>query len=107
MTQDRSITTCTITWQEITIEVSYEADWLGMHALNPEWGHAHLQLQSLEPERAELPVTETGYRSHFPARGTVEAAGGPAAFALSWLDTEARNPAWREREAASRQLSLF
>jgi len=58
-------------------------------------------------DRAVLPVTETGYRSHFVPREEVEALGGPVAYARAWLDHAARSPAWAAHMAASRQLSLF
>lgn len=54
-----------------------------------------------------LPVTETGYRSHFTSREAVEAEGGPVAYARKWLDCEAMSDAWKAREAAARQMSLF
>ncbi len=56
---------------------------------------------------APLPVTETGYRSHFIQVGLVEATGGPAAYVRRWLDEEARRPVWRRVEAAWRLLDLF
>jgi len=42
---------------------------------------SHLQLQSAD--KARLPVTETGHRSHLIAVGTVEAFGGD--LRLSWI----------------------
>ena len=56
---------------------------------------------------APLPVTETGYRSHFLAQGVVEGAGGSAAYAIAWLDAAAKGPAWRRQQEAVRQLCLF
>lgn len=44
------------TWQGIEIEASY---WPS------KWGTTdHLEIRSIRPERAPLPITETGYRSH-------------------------------------------
>jgi hypothetical protein len=109
MDQERTITASTIEWEGITIELRYEPDWLGMAAKYPNegYGHAHLELRSIAPSRSPLPVTETGYRSHFLPRGEVEATGGPAAYARAWLDQAAREPAWRRQQEAARQLSLF
>jgi hypothetical protein len=88
------------TWQGIEIEASY---W------PIKWGiTAHLEIRSIHPERAPLPITETGYRSHFHPCGTVEANGGDVvAQVTAWLDEEAAKPAWRRYVEASRQLSLF
>lgn len=61
----------------------------------------------MAPERAPLPITETGYKSHFCDRREIEAAGGPVAYALAWLDMAADSKTWREACAARRQLSLF
>ena len=100
----RSIETHTIVWRGIIVEVSYEAQWLGSGG---PFSSAHLQLNAIEPEGAILPVTETGYRSHFTDRAIIEEAGGPAAFAKAWLDEAARSKDWKDREQASRQFALF
>ena len=94
-------------WQGIVVSVSYEADWLGMSKSIPHGAVSHLEIEALSPERAVLPVTDTGYRSQFLRPGTVEGAGGPVAYAKAWLDEAAKASAWRRREEASRQLSLF
>lgn len=89
------------TWQGIEIEAIYSPR---------KWGGviAHLEIRSIAPERAPLPITETGYRSHFHACGTVEANGGDVvAQVTAWLDEEAATPAWRRYVEASRQGALF
>lgn len=87
-------------WQGIEIEAIYTL---------LKWGvTAHLEIRSIAPERAPLPITETGYRSHFHAPGTVEALGGDVvAQVTAWLDEEAAKPAWRAYVDASRQGDLF
>ncbi len=87
-------------WQGIEIEARY---W------PCKWGvTAHLEIESMALERAPLPITNTGYRSHFHAPGTVEAAGGDVvAQVIAWLDREAASPEWRAQVDASGQLSLF
>lgn len=94
-----------IDWNGITVEVSYEPNWLGL-SIGGE-PVAHLQLQSVKPERAELPVTETGYRSLFISANRVAEEGGPLTYARLWLDCEAGHPAWTARQEAARQFSLF
>ena len=96
-----------INWQGITIAVSYEADWLGMSEKHPQFATAHLEIEAIEPPKQELPITETGYRSHFVARALVDQAGGPLAYARTWLDEAAKAPAWKKRQEQSRQLCLF
>jgi hypothetical protein len=68
---------------------------------------AHLEIEATQPARAPLPITETGYRSHFERADNIEAAGGPEAFARAWLDHEAGRPAWIEQRETARQGSLF
>lgn len=90
-----------LTWQGIEIEAVY----------TPRWGGgiiAHLAITSIKPERARLPITSTGYLSHFHEPGTVEANGGDVpAQVIAWLDEEAKKPEWQELQEARRQGSLF
>lgn len=76
---------------------------------SPETGiTADLEICSIAPERAPLPITSTGYRSHFHAPGTVEALGGDVvAQVIAWLDEEATKPGWRAYVETSRQGELF
>lgn len=102
----RGIETHVATWQGIDLEITWEPNWL---SIGEELGMdtAHLSITATRPDRAKLPVTETGYRSHFTSAETVESYGGPVAFVLAWLDETARAPAWRAQAAADRQLALF
>src|SRR5262249_32310163 len=67
-------------WRGTIVSVSYEADWLNMSKSMPEAERAHLEVKRVSPEWAQLPITETGYRSQSLLPGTVERAGGPAAY---------------------------
>ena len=88
------------TWQGIEIEATYTPlKWKTI---------AHLEIRSIKPEHAPLPITETGYRSHFHQPGTVEALGGDViAQVIAWLDEEAAGREWKRYIEASRQGSLF
>jgi len=88
------------TWREIEIEASYTP---------LKWDViAHLEIRSINPDRTPLPITETGYRSHFHQPGTIEAHGGDVvAQVTAWLDEEAESKAWQNYVEASRQYSLF
>lgn len=96
-----------IDWNGITVEVSYEPEWLG--GLAEAFGEplARLQIQSVSPERAALPVTETGYRSLYVINSVIMMDGGPVTFVRGWLDAAADDPAWKRTQDASRQLALF
>lgn len=96
-----------IDWRGITVEISYEPEWMG--GLAEAYGEplAHLQVRSVSPERAALPVTETGYRSAFIAGSVITLEGGPVAFVREWLDEAANDPAWKRAQDEARQLVLF
>lgn len=102
---DRSIETFALTWNGIDISISWEANWLNMNELGYET--SHLQVEATAPERAPLPITETGYRSHFTSAEAVAAYGGPVAFVTAWLNDAAASPTWKAHEAAARQMTLF
>ncbi|MEK7994696.1 MAG: hypothetical protein AAB403_12905 [Planctomycetota bacterium] len=101
----RHIETFRMTWSGIVIEIRWEPSWLNLARL----GHdtAHLEIESIAPEGAVLPITSTGYRSHFTSPEAVAAYGGPVAFVEAWLETESQAPDWRREELTCRQLSLF
>jgi len=94
--------TYNITWQDIEIEATYtRRDFNG--------AIAHLVLKSIKPPRAPLPMTETGYRSHFHPIGTIERNfdGDVVACVIDWLDEEAKSKKWQKYIENSKQLALF
>lgn len=108
MTNNRNITIHTAIWQGITLDIRYEPSWLSTSEDDDApWRSAHLEIRTINPVRASLPITETGYRSHFVHQDYIQRAGGPVEYVIAWLDSVAAEPWWRERVAASRQLSLF
>ncbi len=69
---------------------------------------AHLEIRSIEPAGAPLPISGTGYRSYFHPIGTVEAhGGGVVAQVIAWLDEEAIQPEWLAHLARRKQGELF
>ncbi len=73
-----------IIWRGIEIEITFTPEKFGII------DHIELRTQNKTP----LPVTETGYRSHFIQAGTVLHFGGAIAFVTAWLDHEAGCAAW-------------
>jgi len=102
---NRHIETFHIGWNGISIEIRWEPDWLNLTSSG--YDTAHLEIESIAPKRGELPITGTGYRSHFTSADTVAAHGGPAAFVEAWLECESQTPDWRREEQERRQLALF
>ena len=91
-------------WNGIEIEIRWIADYV---SFDDGQSMAHLEVESVKPARAPLPITETGYRSHFIFRNEVERMGGPEAYVEAWIAEVANTPVWRNTEAVSRQLALF
>ncbi|MDI7774673.1 hypothetical protein [Asticcacaulis sp. EMRT-3] len=106
MRKERAIVTETIDWQGITLSVTFEPDYLGFNRTS-ECALSHLQVESITPARSPLPITETGYRSHFVHPSAIDELGGPVAYVLAWLDQAARNEGWRAHQNAAAQLSLW
>lgn len=104
MNRKRHIIVENIDWQGIALSVSYEPNWLSM---DREYAVAHLQISVVAQERVPLPITETGYRSHFLSPAEIAEAGGAVEYVRAWLDYAAQSPEWRKRQEAARQLSLF
>lgn len=82
----------TIMWRGVQVEITFTPDAFGMAD--------HIELRT--ENKTALPVTETGYRSHFMASGTVAEHGGAIAFVTAWLDHEAERSGWH-----GAQLALF
>lgn len=67
----------------------------------------HMGIESLEPPRARLPITRTGYLSRFMEIGEIEAYGGPIETVRMMLDEAARSSEWLDYVSSARQGSLF
>tara|TARA_R110002073_G_scaffold222830_2_gene383050 strand:+ start:1746 stop:2054 length:309 start_codon:yes stop_codon:yes gene_type:complete len=99
-------TTEILTWHNTQIEVRYNPDphpqtaWKGVTI-------AHLEIRCLSPERAALPITESGYRSVFMPESYLEGYDSAADYVRQWLDCAARAPEWQDILNQARQLSLF
>lgn len=89
--------TTMLIWNGIKIMVTHTPNYCG------EIDHIELHVEN----RERIPVTDTGYRSHFCHESVIEPYGSALAFVQAWLDQEATSPEWRACELASRQMSLF
>ena len=96
-----------LNWRGLVIEIRYCPDWLVCYRKTYGYALAHLEVETIQPALVPLPITETGYRSHFDRPDNIEAQGGPIAFVLAWLDHDAEDPTWKKREGSQRQYSLF
>jgi hypothetical protein len=79
------------------IAVSYEPHWMGDMAM--------FEFRSPHKPPRRIPVSETGYRSHYAPREEVEAAKSPQAFALEEARALLRSMCHRREDP--QQLPLF
>ncbi len=96
----------TFIWQSYEIEVRYNPDPFNLVSRHQE-AMAHVVIRTLDDKKAPLPITETGYKSHFVPKGNIDEYGSAVEFVRNWLDYEAQSEAWRIVQENARQLSLF
>ncbi len=84
----------------VRVRVTHSRDYLGQ-------GQDHIEVESLVPKKAPLPITDTGYRSHFLSPLDLVNDGGPVTFVTAWLDREAKSRDWQKRQTARSQGDLF
>ena len=89
-------------WRDIQIEVRYCPEWLGS---TDRYAVAHVEVETTC--RTPLPITETGYVSHFTDRLLIEEYGGPVSFVEKWLEAKAECCSWKASEERSRQYCLL
>lgn len=82
------------------VRVTHSRDYLVM-------GQDHIKVESLSPKKIALPITDTGYRSHFLSPLELINAGGPVTFVTAWLDREAKSKDWQKRQIVRQQGDLF
>ena len=97
--QKRAITNYHLNWRSFRLLIRYQANYL--------WpGTDHIEVYVVHPKHAVIPITETGYRSHFIDQEELSLAGGAVNFITDWLDREAAAKKWKVRELAAQQLKL-
>ncbi len=84
----------------VKIRITHSRDYLGQ-------GQDHVEVESLVPKKTPLPITETGYRSHFLPPLDLVNNGGPVTFVTAWLDREAKGRDWQKRQTVRSQGDLF
>lgn len=67
----------------------------------------HIEVYSTLPEKAPLPITETGYLSIWLPESQLEKFGGALAYVTEFLEHKAKSDQWREQEESAKQYQLF
>ena len=94
-------TTIRGTWQHVTFRVRHTPDYIIK-------GTDHIELIVIAPKREPLPITETGYLSHFTSGSKqIPDAKAGLAFFLEWISQEAKTKRWQKLDCKRRQLDLF
>ena len=93
-------TTHRLVWRDFTCRVRHTSDYISK-------GWTHLELIVVKPKGAPIPITSTGYLSHFLDEDLLAKHGGPVAFFTGWIERESRTKAWAKAEFKWRQLELF
>jgi hypothetical protein len=83
-----------ILWQGITVEILFRPPWMPLYEELYGYPLVHLEIRVVEPKGAILPISSTGYRSHFTRLDNIEAYGGVDGYVTAWLDHEASSPHW-------------
>lgn len=94
-------------WQGITIDITHDDCWLNSTDIDYYVHHIAIKRR----DEGQLPMTDTGYKSHF-AGGTNKAnALEPYRSALNlvkaWLDETGDTKKWKAYVASQKQLTLF
>lgn len=90
----------TFVWRDVTCRVRHTPNYLSK-------GWSHVELIVTKPKNAPLPITSTGYLSHFLDEQLLRQAGGPVRFFLDWIEREAKTKQWAAAEFKWRQGDLF
>jgi hypothetical protein len=82
-----------ITWRGIVIEIRFRPPFAHFYEEHPI---AYLEVTSIEPKKAALPITKTGYISRVVQGVDIEAEGGPVGYVQAWLEYKAaKSVKWR------------
>jgi hypothetical protein len=92
-----------LNWQNIEIKITYHPCW----AKIPDGVISHLDIESIRPAKARLPITDTGYLSHFFPADSIEADCDIMELLRIWLDERSQTKEWNAYIESTMQLSLF
>lgn len=91
-----------------TFSLTWRGTMLSIRHTPKYFGHAdHVEITVKKPRTAILPITETGYRSHFIDPDDLARAGGAVLFVQAWLEREAESKTWCARQAERAQLDFL
>lgn len=95
--------THTAIWEGIALQITWCPGWF--QSKHVGYSVAHLEVRSKTGE--PLPISNTGYRSHFLPREAVEEYGGPVQYVAAWLTHEGANAEWQKYIQERKQYTLL
>lgn len=90
----------TLVWRGVTCRVRHTPNYISK-------GWSHVEIFVTKPKKAPLPITSTGYLSHFLGEDELKRAGGPVMFFLDWIERESHTKQWAAAEFRWCQRDLF
>lgn len=90
--------------------LNYEFDWHGITVSvchTPNWMNISDHIEVRSGGRVPLPITSTGYKSHFLHAEQLEDFRDAGEYVCAWLDHAAEADSWKQAENDRKQLSLF
>lgn len=88
------------TWGHVRYRVRHTPDYIIQ-------GTDHIEVVVITPKREPIPITETGYLSHFVTDGSCPTIEAAVSFVASWIEREAQTKRWQKLDQKRRQLDLF
>lgn len=85
-----------IEWQGITITITHRKAW-------PINNFSHIEVKADQ----RLPMTETGYKSHFMPSEALSEYDGVIDFVIQWLNATCQSKEWLAHMESLRQPNLF
>ena len=94
-----------IVWQGIPITIKFNPCWSKVY--DDIQGSKMTHTEVIRDDRKELPITGSGYRSHFMDERDFADYSDITTYVLEWLDHEAQSKNWKNYVADQNQLKLF
>jgi len=91
-----------IIWRSIKITINYKPKYFKQTN-----GLSIAHLEVITENKAPIPFTESGYRSHFTDGEDIKKYKTPTAFVKAWLEESAKSKEWKTYEKKKNQLTLF
>ncbi len=97
-----------INWRGTDIQITTSAP-IYSNAFKKVYGYQlmHIEVKTINPEKAPLPITNTGYKSIYITEPELHSCGGSVQLILDEINASANSPEWKELDFKARQYSLF